>query len=144
MGNGIFLADSIGKKTLRELGVLLEQWLGRRVTLTPERYRDVVRHSHWLVVRDTRQDKKIIAMATLVPVYVPVGLYGRVQSMVVHRDFQGRGLEERMLEKLVAKARSEGMSYLVADEPANDFDREPYRKFGFFLANDRRVLQFEL
>ncbi len=57
---------------------------------------------HFLVVMD---EKKIIGMGTMIIFDTLFGRRGRIEDVVIHEQYRGRGLGEKLVRKLISLAK---------------------------------------
>ena len=65
------------------------------------------------------------------------GIYFYVQDMMVHPDWQGRGIAPRLYEYVFERLRERGMRYVkvhTGGDPAHAPARRAYQKAGFEIA----------
>lgn len=100
------------QSSVEQINKLLQQLSPLRSIFTEAYLQSLIEHSHLLLARDTIREKKeftIIGMGILVPQYTSFGFCGSIDAVVVDAAYQGQGFEERIREKLVEKAKMEGM-----------------------------------
>jgi ribosomal protein S18 acetylase RimI-like enzyme len=119
---------------LERLNFLLEVLSGRPLSkpLKMAHLFDVRDKSHLLIVLDTEQDNKLVAMGTLIPIFKICGQEGHIEDMVVDPEYQGQGIAKQMLEMLCAKAREIGIVSLgLTSHPSREAANALYKSFGF-------------
>jgi len=95
----------------KDINILLHQLSERLPECSMELLKDILDDRHtemWIV----REDKHIIAMGVLTLVVIPEGIKGRIEDVVVHADCRGKGLGQKMMEKLINRARERGVPSL--------------------------------
>jgi len=71
--------------------------------ITAAKLNKISQNSHVLLAID--KNNKIIGMATLALVYIPVCTYGRIEDIVVDNKLRGQGIATTLTKKLILKAK---------------------------------------
>jgi len=135
-------SDALMSNLIGDIERLLAQLNRRTVAMTLDHFTAVVHHSD--LVAAFTEDGKAVGMATLAPQYLPSGMGGRVEDVVVSVDHAGKGVGYGLLKKIIEKAGARKMLVLTAPiNPAERATNELFRKFGFvpdITGNFRLVL----
>lgn len=118
-----------------DINLLLIQLNSKVEELTVERLLYVTRTSRLLVAscadRPLRQDR-VVGMATLVPIEQLTGRTGRVEDVVVDKEYRGQGIGKRLMELIVAEAKRLGLEKLeLTSNPARKAANKLYKSLGF-------------
>jgi len=123
-------SDALMTNLIWDFERLLEQLNHGMVAMALDHFTAVVHHSD--LVAAFTEDGKAVGMATLAPQYLPSGMAGRVEDVVVSNDHAGRGVGYGLLKKIIEKARTRKMLVLTAPiNPAERATNEVFRTFGF-------------
>jgi phosphinothricin acetyltransferase len=124
-------ASDAHSNTIGDIESLLTQLTGRRVTLSREHFGAVACRSIWLAAMEEGSEI-VVGIATLVPVRIPTGFYGRIEDVVVKNSYRGKGIGRKLMELLVAEARRLNMDWLtLTSKPERDAANHLYRDLGF-------------
>ncbi len=127
----------INQQDLEDINSLLPQLSERARALNFRALNAILEHGYFLVARDTR----IVGMATLVPVIIPMGRFGRIEDVVVDKNWRGRGIGKTLIERLLKKARELGMHHVdLTSNPQRTEANQLYPALGFklFATNNYR------
>ncbi len=84
---------------------------------------------HLLVLMNSRQ---IIGMGTVVIFDTLLGRRGRIEDVVVHERYRGRGLGEKLVRKLIAIAKKAKVQQVqLTSRPERRVANALYQKLGF-------------
>ena len=114
---------------LESINMLTRQLSGRARTLDMRALSEVIEHGHLLIVR---LDGRIVGIATLVPVIIPVGKSGRIEDVVVDEEFRGQGIGRALIMQLILKARVLDMDHVdLTSNPKRIAANKLYPTLGF-------------
>lgn len=89
------------------------------------------KHSKILLALD--QNNKIIGMATLALVYIPIGVCGRIEDVVVDSNFRGQGIGTTLIQKIISKAKKLHLNKLdLTSKPDRIEANKLYTNLKFF------------
>jgi len=81
---------------------------------------------------DTANENKIIGMASIGFVETLTGCKGFVDNVIVDRGYRGKGLGERLMQRLIEIARDRGaMCVNLTSSPEREAANKLYLKLGF-------------
>lgn len=127
----------INQHDLEDINALLPQLSERARVLNFRALNAVLEHGYFLIARDTR----IVGTATLVPVIIPMVRSGRIEDVVVDRNWRGCGIGKTLIEHLLKKARELGMHHVdLTSNPRRTEANQLYPALGFklFTTNNYR------
>ncbi len=118
------------------LNRLLFQLNPNAAELTVERLVEVAEFSRLLVACDYAGhyagSGRAVGMATLVPVVKLSRLEGRIEDVVVDEEYRGLGIGKCMMEFIIEKARTLGLSRLaLTSNPSRKAASALYQSLGF-------------
>ncbi|NQU83459.1 MAG: GNAT family N-acetyltransferase [Parcubacteria group bacterium] len=129
------LSCSIGfsKKDIKEINSLLVQLSSKYSDACFWGIVEILKHGDIVVVRDKSQDH-IVGIGSVVYVRTFGGLTGRIEDVVVDRAYRHEGLGERIVRKLIKKAKGMGMKRIdLTSAPHRKAANALYIKLGFEL-----------
>lgn len=92
-------------------------------------------HTVLVAMDDAIPSKPIVGMATLVVIEQLVGTRGRVEDVVVDREYRRQGIARRLMEELHETAKRHGVGKLaLSSRPDRDAAIPLYLKLGYRLA----------
>ena len=127
----------INQQDLEDINALLPQLSERVRALNFRALNAVLEHGYFLVARDTR----IVGVATLVPVFIPMVMSGRIEDVVVDRNWRGRDIGKTLIKHLLEKARELDMHHVdLTSNPRRAEANRLYPALGFelFATNNYR------
>ncbi|MDD2224801.1 MAG: GNAT family N-acetyltransferase [Candidatus Shapirobacteria bacterium] len=99
--------------------------------ITTTRLNEICKNSHILLALD--KNNKIIGMATLALVNIPVGKSGRIEDVVVDDKFRGQGIGTTLINKLITKAKTLHLKKIdLTSNPKRVEANKLYLKLNFF------------
>jgi GNAT superfamily N-acetyltransferase len=125
------ISDALMSNLIGDIGELLTQLTGKPAAISTDYFRQVANRNIWVAAL-TVGEGKVVGMATLVPVYSPTGFGGRVEDLIVHKDWFGHGINYGLMERVIGMARDRKMSWLFAAvDPNENRVIELFRKLHF-------------
>ncbi|EJW93040.1 acetyltransferase, GNAT family [gut metagenome] len=119
------------QKQFMELGVLMKQ-LSDRVTLTEESLKAVVDDPNCRLYVLCDGEERIVGCATLCVFHSPTGRKASVEDVVVSEDLRGWHLGRRLMEHLLAEARTLAPIELhLTSKPTRVAANALYQSLGF-------------
>lgn len=119
------------EKSLREINELLQQFNGRSASF--ESLQTLIENPMselWTAA----EEGVIVGMATLVFVQKIAGVSTRIEDVVVHENFRGKGLGKALCQKLIERSKERGAySIHLTSRPDRVAANELYKKLGFTL-----------
>jgi len=99
--------------------------------ITTTRLNEICKNSHILLALD--KNNKIIGMATLALINIPVGKSGRIEDVVVDDKFRGQGIGTTLIKKLIAKAKKLHLKKIdLTSNPKRVEANKLYLRLNFF------------
>lgn len=90
--------------------------------------------SFLFLARHPEFGEEIIGMITLVLYYVPTGLRGYIEDMVVDEKARGRGVGEALMRACLEQAKKEGApQVMLTSNPGRQAANRLYQRLGFEL-----------
>lgn len=117
------------KKSLREINELLGQFNDRKTSLKVlQALIENPMSELWTAV----EEGVIVGMATLVFVQKIAGVSTRIEDVVVHENFRGKGLGKALCQRLIERSKERGAySIHLTSRPDRVAANELYKKLGF-------------
>lgn len=103
--------QSPSEEALKDINALVHQLSERLPVCTMVLLKEILedtRTEFWVV----RDGARVVGMGLLVLVMIPEGIKGRIEDVVVHTDYRGQGLGQKIMEKLLVRARERNISSL--------------------------------
>ncbi len=127
----ILRLERVDQKSCSEINELLQQFNGRSASL--ESLQTLIENPMselWAAV----EEGAVVGMATLVLVQKIAGVSTRIEDVVVHENFRGKGIGKALCQKLIERARERGAySIHLTSRPDRVAANELYKKLGFTL-----------
>ncbi|MBI4093958.1 GNAT family N-acetyltransferase [Candidatus Kaiserbacteria bacterium] len=129
----ILRLESVDQKSCSEINELLQQFNGRKTSA--EVLQTLIENPMselWAAV----EEGAIVGMATLVFIQKIAGVSTRIEDVIVHEKFRGKGLGKALCQKLIERSRERGAySIHLTSRPDRVAANELYKKLGFKLHN---------
>jgi GNAT superfamily N-acetyltransferase len=99
------VADSHNSNVRSDIDLLLKRLAGPQASLSLDDFVVVAHKSVWRVA-DEESSGAIVGMVIMSLNHLPSGSFGQVSDLVVRPDHLGEGIERKLLEDLIALAKS--------------------------------------
>ncbi|MSU60688.1 MAG: GNAT family N-acetyltransferase [Candidatus Staskawiczbacteria bacterium] len=121
------------KKVFMDAAGLLEAWWKGKHQLQLADFKNVLKYDYLICAFD---GKKVVAMATLVPVRKLSNLRGSIEHVMVDKEYRGQGLGKMVMDYALQLAKKLKMhSVFLTCDPENVVANGLYKKMGFKLEN---------
>lgn len=115
---------------ISDINALLSELSKHPKLMDRGRAKEVAGHSFWLVARD--EEGRIKGMGTLTVSYIPMGIFGHIDDVVVSGDLRGQHVGENIMKRLISTAEDGGLDGLeLTCSPARAEGNNLYPKLGF-------------
>ena len=121
------------KRVFADVSKLLDAWWKGKHQLQMADFRNVLKHDYLICIFD---GKKVVAIATLVPVRKLSNLRGSIEHVIVDKDYRGKGLGKTIMQYALRLAKKlKIQSVFLTCDPKNTVANKLYKKMGFKLEN---------
>ena len=116
-----------------DVSLLLKQLSPNAEPLKIDRFLQVCLQQSVFVARDDeRLNHPVVGMATLVTIEQLVGMRGRVEDVIVDKEYRGRGIAPELMGVLHEHAKKLGVTKLaLTSRPEREAANELYLKLGY-------------
>lgn len=98
--------------------------------LTPRKLDETLQHAQLFVLEG--EDGRLVGMATLCPFFSPTGRKASIEDVVIHPDYQGKGLGRLLMQEVLSAARElSPLTLQLTSRPSRIAANALYRKLGF-------------
>lgn len=130
-----FLFDNLVHRQngdLKEINKLARQLSPDAEPLELAEFYGLLNSNNRLLVCRTKNKRKIVAMALLIPCKKITAKFGLIEDVVVDKKHRGRDIATKMMKILIAKAVSLDLKYVqLTSAPHRVAANKLYRKLGF-------------
>jgi ribosomal protein S18 acetylase RimI-like enzyme len=119
----------ITDSSLRDIRRLLPQLTPDNPLPAKRQLQAVVKENCLIVVRDKG---RIVGMGLLVSFVKTTGTRGQIEDVVIDEKYRGKGLGEKLVQRLIKEARRQKLSKVgLTSRPSRIAANKLYRKLGF-------------
>ena len=127
----IKIVKKFDKGVFLDVSELLFDWWKKKHTLQMSDFKNVIKHDYLICVFD---GKKVVGIATLVPVQKLSNLRGSIEHVIVDKNYRGQGLGRMLMEHALKLSKKLNMqSVFLTCDPKNTVANTLYKKMGLRL-----------
>jgi ribosomal protein S18 acetylase RimI-like enzyme len=140
----IAAASAVDDEIIAAFNRLIPQLSRSAVVPTPELIREIVeaQASTVLIARDSRDNRRIVGLLTLVVFRIPTGVRAWIEDVVVDEAVRGRGVGEALSQEAVRRAVALGARTVeLTSRPSREAANRLYQRLGF-VRRDSNVYRY--
>ena len=137
-------ASGVDEELIAAFNRLIPQLSRSAVVPTPELIREIVeaQASTVLIARDSRDNRRIVGLLTLVVFRIPTGVRAWIEDVVVDEAVRGRGVGEALSQEAVRRAVELGARTVeLTSRPSREAANRLYQRLGF-VRRDSSVYRY--
>ncbi len=137
-------ASGVDEELIAAFNRLIPQLSRSAVVPTPELIREIVeaQASTVLIARDSRANRRIVGLLTLVVFRIPTGVRAWIEDVVVDEAVRGRGVGEALSQEAVRRAVELGARTVeLTSRPSREAANRLYQRLGF-VRRDSSVYRY--